>query len=69
MKKISKALIIMLIIGLFFIEFFVLFAHAQSKGISETVKTIQQIIMEKGVNWVAGETTISRLPREERQTR
>ena len=43
--------------------------HAQSEQISETVKEIQQAINEKGVNWIAGETSISKLPLEERRSR
>lgn len=56
-------------IALFLAWLFVFPVNAQTEGISETVKTIQQAIEEKGVNWVAGETTISKLPREERLVR
>jgi len=54
---------------LFLAWLFVFSVNAQTEGISETVKTIQTAIMEKGVNWVAGETTISKLPCEERLVR
>lgn len=56
-------------IPLFLVWLFVFSVNAQTEGISQTVKTIQQVIMEKGVNWVAGETTISKLPRKERLLR
>jgi len=63
MKKINKILLISLIS--LTICLFIFPAHAQTSKIAD-LKAIQQAIIEKGANWVAGETSMSVLSPNER---